>query len=444
MKTGGIPVVVTLFVMTGIMFLSRRHSHVLYPLFVLIIVYAAVRLSYFATLGIAALTSALSLAVMAHAQENFLMSYWSVQTLVFILVGLLINRYWDRMRRIQHHQEELEALTEVSASLTMTLELKEITHMVVDHIFNLFDADGCTVYILDGETRELQPVAAKETRDEPEIMAQILNNRVRLGFGCVGWVAATGQSMLSGDAERDVRAVHISGTPLDDESVIGVPLITDNEVFGVLWIYKFGLDAFQAEHLNLATIFANQVSVALTNARLYENVRRMSETDFLTGLANSRCLPIFAKNVIARAAATETKVSMFFLDCDDFKGINDRFGHPFGDRFLAFFAQVLRESVREDDIIIRYAGDEFVILLPDTGREGAIVVADRLLEQLRVKRMEGKPDVYTTVSMGLATYPDHAATAEELITHADDALYVAKRRGKNRLIVYDPLLELLP
>lgn len=253
----------------------------------------------------------------------------------------------------------------------------------------------------------------------------------------VGWVAATGESILSGDAEHDPRAIHIPGTPYDDESVMGIPLQLEGETFGVLWIYTLSLNAFNKEDLQLAQIFANQVSVALANARLYEHVRCLSETDSLTGLLNSRSLSDLTERAISHAKATQGNVSLLFIDCDNFKGINDQFGHPVGDQFLRFFATLLLEGVREGDAVVRYAGDEFVILLPNTNLDAAISIAERLIENTRAKSMENNPLLHTTISVGLASYPQHALVAEDLIKHADDALYVSKRNGKNQLTVYN-------
>jgi diguanylate cyclase (GGDEF)-like protein len=235
--------------------------------------------------------------------------------------------------------------------------------------------------------------------------------------------------------------LHIPGTPYDDESVMGIPLQLESETFGVLWIYKLSLHAFSKEDLQLAQIFANQVSVALANARLYEHLRCLSETDSLTGLLNSRSLNDLTQRAINHALATGGNVSLLFIDCDNFKSINDQFGHPVGDQFLRFFATLLLEGVREGDAVVRYAGDEFVILLPNTPLEAAISIAERLLETTRSKSMENIPALYTTISLGLATYPQHGMTGELLIKHADDALYISKRNGKNRLTVYNSDIE---
>jgi diguanylate cyclase (GGDEF)-like protein len=366
---------------------------------------------------------------------NSLMT-WGLYSFAFVCVGLEVSFEMEKMRKIQYYHEERSAILNIADSLTNTLDLRELMDSIVNQIIELFSAYGCTVYLLDEEAKELKPMACREFEDNVEIIEQLMKSKVRVGFGLVGWIAATGESLFSGDAERDPRAVHVPGTPNDDESVIGIPLQRDRHVFGVLWIYKLGLNAFDMDDFQLAHIFANQVSVALANAQLYENVRRLSETDSLTGLLNSRSLSEVARHVISKAASTGDSASLLFIDCDNFKGINDLFGHPVGDEFLCFLAKLLKTAVREEDIVIRYAGDEFVIILPNTVLNEAKIVAERIMVDIRNHHMGNIPYLNTTVSIGLAVYPDHAHCAEELIKFADDALYQVKRNGKDQLAIF--------
>lgn len=383
-----------------------------------------------------AVASILTLFVLYRDMHLFVLRQWFLDTLVYLFIGIAVNREVDAIRKIQRHNEEMTALSHISTSLTKTLDLSELTSQVVDHIFSLFQADGCTIFLMDEGKKSLRVISARENQSDPEILAQILNSHPRVGFGLVGYVAATGEPILSGNAEHDPRNLHIPGTPFDEESVMGIPLKAEGETFGVLWIYKLSLDAFNEEDLQLAQIFANQVSVALANARLYEHVRCLSATDGLTGLLNSRSLLDLTDRALNHALTTEGCVSLFFIDCDDFKQINDQFGHPVGDQFLRFIATLLLEGIREGDVVIRYAGDEFIILLPDTNLEAATSVAERLIETIRSRTMKANLNLHTTVSIGLATYPEHAVITEDLIKHADEALYAAKRNGKDQLSVY--------
>ena len=426
------------FGITAFMVLVGEKSLFLVSLFFLIIAVSALYTKWEFMLIHVAVLSILTLFVLYHDMHLFVLRQWFLDTLVYLLIGIAVNREVDAIRKIQRHNEEMTALSHISTSLTKTLDLSELTSQVVDHIFSLFQADGCTIYLVEEGKKSLRVISARESQNDPVILAQILNSHPLVGAGMVGWVAETGEPVLSGDAEHDPRALHIPGTPFDDESVMGVPLKAEGETFGLLWIYKLNLNDFNEEDLQLAQIFANQVSVALSNARLYENVRRLSETDSLTGLLNSRSLLDLTERAINSALTSEGCVSLFFIDCDDFKGINDLLGHPVGDQFLRFFATLLLEGIREGDVVIRYAGDEFVILLPNTSLEAATSVGERLIEMIRTRTMADNLNLHTTVSMGLATYPKHAVSAEDLIKHADDALYAAKRNGKDQLSVFVP------
>ncbi|EGW36898.1 sensor domain-containing diguanylate cyclase [Desulfosporosinus sp. OT] len=406
--------------------------------FFLMIALVALYLSLKLLLVQVAIASALTLIVLYQDSHQLILLKWFLHTLVYLAIGITVNCKVRAIYQIQRHTEEMTALSQISTSLTKTLDLSELTNQVVDHTFSLFQADGCTIFLMEEGKRSLRVISARESQNDPEILAQILSNQPRVGFGMVGWVAATGEPIISGDAEHDPRALHIQGTPVDEESVMGIPLKAEEKTFGVLWIYKLNLDAFNQEDLQLAQIFANQVSVALANARLYEHVRRLSETDGLTGLLNSRSLLALTERAINHTMTAEGCVSLFFIDCDNFKEINDCYGHLVGDQFLRFFATLLLAGIREGDVVIRYAGDEFVILLPNTSLEAAISVGERLIEMIRLGTMENNPALKTTVSMGLATFPKHALSAEELIKHADEALYASKRNGKDQLSVFVP------
>lgn len=419
-----------------VIFFKNSSSSFLTPILFLFVVLAALHRSRGITIGTIMLVSLFSLSLQDPYNQPYSYWIWSVQSIVFLIVGLLVHYEVENMRKLQRYNEERTALSNISQSLTGTLDLNELTERVVNTILDLFSADGCTIYLVNDKSKELQAIACKEKIRTSEIIQQIMDTRIRVGFGLVGWIAATGEPILSGDAEQDTRSMHIPGTPSEDESVLGVPLQTEGNTFGVLWITKYQLDAYDSQDLQLAQIFANQVSIALANAQLYEHVRRLSETDSLTGLLNSRSLTHIASHLIKQAEINSSHIAVLFIDCDDFKSINDRFGHPLGDKFLRFFAQVLLNTVRDEDIVIRYAGDEFVIILPGTDLPKAKVVALRLMEEVRNQRMGDIPALSTTVSVGLSVFPQHADSAEELIKHADDALYVVKRNGKDQLAVY--------
>jgi diguanylate cyclase (GGDEF)-like protein len=178
-------------------------------------------------------------------------------------------------------------------------------------------------------------------------------------------------------------------------------------------------------------------AIALDNALALQKAEALSVTDDLTRLYNSRYLNLVLRRETKRASRSGRPVSLLFLDLDGFKQVNDTYGHLAGSKALVEAAAVIRGCARETDVVARFGGDEFSLILPDTGREGAVAVAERIGERLRSARFltgDGL-SVQLTASIGVATLPDAAGSAEELIRAADTAMYLVKARGKNGIHV---------
>jgi diguanylate cyclase (GGDEF)-like protein len=180
-------------------------------------------------------------------------------------------------------------------------------------------------------------------------------------------------------------------------------------------------------------ILLEPASVALDNALLLKHEQALSVTDDLTHLFNSRYLNIVLRRETKRASRSGRPLSLLFIDLDGFKGVNDTHGHLFGSRALVEAAAVIRGSARETDVVARFGGDEFALVLPDTGGEGAFAVGERIRERIAdYKFLAGDGlDIHLTASVGVATLPDVAASAEELVQAADKAMYAVKDSGKN-------------
>jgi diguanylate cyclase (GGDEF)-like protein len=177
--------------------------------------------------------------------------------------------------------------------------------------------------------------------------------------------------------------------------------------------------------------FASQSALALNNAWLLEQVRRLAGSDALTGLPNRRHFEESLERELLRAMRTEQPVNLLILDIDHFKKINDTYGHQTGDTVLRAVARRLSETVRAEDVVARYGGEEFAIIMPNAATEEAVLLAERLLRAVE------HVDVPVTVSIGIATYIRHAADASALVEAADQALYESKRAGRNRKTVYE-------
>ncbi len=265
--------------------------------------------------------------------------------------------------------------------------------------------------------------ALAATHDPEALLPVILQSAIEA-------TGAVGARLVSGGSEV-VRA----GKPDEGGRPLELKLGSDDEGIGSLMLYPPRGGSFDGEAEQLAHWLAAQASIAIENERLHRTVKRQAITDELTQLSNRRRFTETLAVEVRRAERFDDPVSLVLADLDDFKQINDRYGHQAGDEVLRRFADVLRENVRDFDLPVRYGGEEFAVLLPETGLDGAEQLARRLqtaLLRLRLPEITGdRPPV--TASFGVAAFPA-ARNAEELLSAADGALYRAKAAGKNRVV----------
>jgi diguanylate cyclase (GGDEF)-like protein len=207
------------------------------------------------------------------------------------------------------------------------------------------------------------------------------------------------------------------------------------EYLGAISIARSG-QAFSREEEELLEYLAGQAVVSIENASLHETVERQAVTDELTGLANLRAFTSILDRELERSRRFETPLGLVMVDIDDFKQVNDSYGHQQGDEVLAQVAGVLRDLSRDLDAPARYGGEELAVVLPQTDADGAALLAERMreaVEALQIPRVRGRGTLSVTASFGVASVPDAAADPGGLIAAADAALYEAKRAGKNRV-----------
>jgi diguanylate cyclase (GGDEF)-like protein len=251
-------------------------------------------------------------------------------------------------------------------------------------------------------------------------------------WSCANWVMRHGAELFSSDLADDSRAsAGAVGT------AVAFPLICRNRTVGVL----VGLDPLPSSAtptLGAPLVLAlrsvlEPPAIALDNALALQKAEALSVTDDLTRLYNSRYLNLVLRREIKRASRSGRPLSLLFLDLDGFKMVNDRHGHLAGSKALVEAAAIIRTCARETDVVARFGGDEFALILPDTSSEGAMSVAARIRDRIKAARFLASDglDVHLTASIGVATLPDVAASAEGLLKAADMAMYQVKAVGKD-------------
>ena len=223
---------------------------------------------------------------------------------------------------------------------------------------------------------------------------------------------------------------------------LAAPLERDGQIVGTLAVGREGRE-FDGHERDVFTVLLDKASTSIENISVHQRVSEQAVTDELTGLANNRAFRETIDREAARAERFGHELSLIILDVDDFKRVNDTYGHLQGDEVLQVIAQILHSEPRAIDEPARYGGEEFVVALPETGSEGAVELAERIrvrLEQKRIPAVDGGEPLSVTASFGTATLPEAAGTVRELFEAADEALYEAKRQGKNRVITA-PVVE---
>jgi diguanylate cyclase (GGDEF)-like protein len=302
---------------------------------------------------------------------------------------------------------------------------------VADALTEVVPHDTLTLFQVDAPLRVLRPMLVRDAYAQ-EILAM---GAVPYGKGITGMAAETRVPQLVNDAHLDPRAARIPDTPDEPESMVAIPLIARDELKGVLCLYRLGDDNhFTLQEFKLAILFSELAALAMDNAQIRTRLEAEVITDHLTALYNHRHFHERLAEELRRANRRHSSVGLLIYDIDDFKRVNDTYGHLVGDQVLQGVASVSRETCRLEDVICRIGGEEFGIILPGYTLDEAATLAERLRQGVAgvsfplVGRIR--------VSVGVAAAPMHAASPRELITCADLALLEAKMAGKNRVLVY--------
>jgi diguanylate cyclase (GGDEF)-like protein len=347
--------------------------------------------------------------------------------------GVLWQSFAHMTAALRQEREELAALNRFSEVVTQCTSEGEIYEHVLYSLRDRFHPRQVIIFKLNSEENFLEAAATlvplpKELQDWPVIPEPHNCKAVRMG--------------------RRFRVNDVMAEPLcpakfvppSEGSYYCGPLIAGGVIIGAVRV-EGPKGLWTPERESLLESYLSGAATALSNLRLLESTKEQANVDELTGLYNRRFLEEYARKLIAMARRKEQPLGVIMMDLDHFKECNDVYGHEAGDRILRHFARTATRAIREANLAARYGGEEFVVMLPDTGAQSCLIVAERIrqaVERMVIPSGGEKPLPQVTVSLGIAIYPDHGHSLEEIFQAADKALYESKRAGRNRTTLYSP------
>ena len=328
----------------------------------------------------------------------------------------------EALARQLNNQRELLRVTE---SILTTLDTQTLLEEIATRMQSLIHVDNITVSVHDSAARRFRTIFARGVYAEQFLATEIPDDE-----GVSGAALRSGEAQLVQDEMADPRVLHFEDPAPHAGALIIAPLRSGEGIQGELMIERLGVSAsFTDEEFDLVKLFAGHVSIALRNAAAHRAVELRAETDQLTGLWNHGALT----EQIERLVDQRSRFSILMVDLDFFKRYNDHLGHQAGNSMLKLVARELRDSCRDSDLVFRFGGDEFAVLLPSTGLAGARTVAEKIHAAIGSLNKTHRTPVVVSCSVGIAVYPKDGHDATSVIIAADRACYAAKRNGRDQI-----------
>lgn len=344
------------------------------------------------------------------------------------------------LRKLYKAMHNVSILYNISQAMNFIDDLKRLLNIILDKALETIDAEKGSLMLYDYSDNVLQVKVVYGLPDkkvEEDINSGVIEcSKIRAGEGIAGTVFSSKKSIISNLGQNDPRFKNFKTSTTNVNSLLCVPLIAKGEAIGVVNISnKKNNKLFNKQDLEFMEALANQAAIAIDNAKLYE----LATKDGLTKLYTHRHFFTLLDTEIKRAARYNHVMSVVMMDIDNFKSINDTYGHAVGDKVLREVASVIAKTVRKIDMPARYGGEEFAVILPETKGEDATIIAHRLrrkVEAINLTLNDGTV-VKVTVSVGIAAFPDAAEDELTLMDFADKALYESKHNGKNCVHLYN-------
>lgn len=349
--------------------------------------------------------------------------------------GLAIERtilYHDAQRAAR----EMSSLYHIGLATASSLEINSVLRQVADQVQGVLMPDSFVLAFYDSE-RELLDFVLMLDRDV-ELPRAVLPLD---SAGASGWIVKTRQPLLIHHWDQEIADLPFTPATsgANTQSVLGVPLVVNDHVLGVMSVQKLEPDTYDEAHVRLLAAIAGQAAMALENARLHEAVRQQALRDSLTNAYNHAALIDSIDRAVDYARASAETVSLIMLDIDLFKQYNDTYGHVAGDDALRTVVRAINQSVKTTDSVGRWGGEEFAVVLPAATTANALAVARRIRAALAAIEMPSHDGIrlpVPTISQGIACYPVDSTSSAQLIDHADTALYQAKAQGRDCFVTW--------
>ncbi len=346
--------------------------------------------------------------------------------------GVLARSFSNMTAALRREREEIAALNRFSEAVTQCTSEREVYDLVLHSLKERFQPRQVIIFKLN-PTENFLEAAAFLVPPPPEVAAWPV---IEEPHNCKA--IRTGRHFRVNDVTIEPLCPSQFLLPAEGSYYCG-PLIASGIIIGSVRM-EAAKDLWTPERERPLESYLSGAASALSNLRLLATMKQQANIDMLTGLYNRRFLEDYARKIFAIAKRREKPVRLIMMDLDHFKTFNDIYGHETGDRILRHFAKAVTAPIRETNLAARYGGEEFVVILPDTGAQACQIVAERIRKAVMlmvVPSNTDKPLPQITVSMGIAAFPDHGQTLEEVIQASDKALYESKRGGRNRITVYD-------